>query len=357
MTHHEIANLRVGSQRLINNQKSCPKEMVSHFGAIQAQDYAMAKWAIGSRSGASEQTIEEAINAGEIIRTHILRPTWHFVSADDISWMLALSGPQVKKFTASICKKYDLDEKKLNQINTAIEKLLAGNNHLTRDEIMQELNFKKVSGQEFKGAVIMMNAELDGLVCNGKMKGKQSTYALLDERVRGAKTQLTKEEGLAKLAKKYFESHGPATVADFSWWSGFSLTTAKEAVNLIKSELNTIQIDTQTYWFGTSVLPDNNRNTSTLFLPSFDTFLIAYKNREASISLKNQPKAFTKNGIFKPVIVENGQVVGTWKRTVKKAGVKVEAQFFETVDKNKKESLVEVIASYGRYLDTKISIE
>jgi hypothetical protein len=357
MTPQEIAHFRVSSQKLINTQKSDPKEMVSHFGAIQAQDYAMAKWAVGARCGVSEKTIEEALNSGQIIRTHILRPTWHFVAADDIFWMLELAAPQVKKFTAAIAKKYDLDAKKLDQINTAIEKLLVGNTHLTRDEIMRELNFKNVSGAGFKSALIMMNAELDGLVCNGKMKGKKSTYALLKERVGESAKKLTKEEGLAKLAKKYFESHGPATVADFSWWSGFSITNAKLAINLVESTLISFQSGPHTYWFGASCLPNTTGNANIQFLPSYDEFLISYKNREASITLENQSRAFLKNGIFRPIIVENGQVIGTWKRTVKKECVKVETQFFEAMDSNKRESLFEGVKPYENYLETKIVIK
>ncbi|MFH6997780.1 winged helix DNA-binding domain-containing protein [Flavobacterium sp. FlaQc-57] len=228
MTHQEISHHRLVSQKLYKTSQTSPQEIVKHLGAMQAQDYAMAKWAIGSRCDASEKKIEETINSAQIIRTHILRPTWHFVSADDIYWMLDVSAPQVKRFTASAAKKYGFDAKKLDQTNTKIEKLLAGNNHLTRDEIMQELNIKKTSSDDFLSAAIMMNAELDGLVCNGRMKGKQITYALLEERVLKPKTKLTKEEGLAKLAQKYFESHGPATLLDFSWWSGFSPTVCKQ---------------------------------------------------------------------------------------------------------------------------------
>ncbi|MEP6803200.1 MAG: crosslink repair DNA glycosylase YcaQ family protein [Flavobacterium sp.] len=173
MTYQEISHQRLISQKLYKTTKSSPQEIVHHFGAMQAQDYAMAKWAIGSRCDSSEKDIEEAINSAQIIRTHVLRPTWHFVSADDIYWMLDLSAPQVKRFTVSAAKKYGYDTKKIYQINVQIEKFLSGNNHLTRDEIMQELNIKKSSSEDFLSAAIMMNAELDGLVCSGKMKGKK----------------------------------------------------------------------------------------------------------------------------------------------------------------------------------------
>lgn len=357
MTHQEIANYRLASQNLLETNPKSPQEIVRHLGAMQAQDYAMAKWAIGSRCGASEKVIEEVINSGKIIRTHILRPTWHFVAADDIHWMLALSAPQVKKITASAAKKYDFDAKKLDQTNAKIEKLLAGNNHLTRDEIMQELDIKKSSSQDFLGAILMMNAELDGLVCNGKMKGKQITYALLEERVGKPKMIFSKEEALAKLAKRYFESHGPATLLDFSWWSGFPPTTAKLAVHLIESELNSAVIGNQKYWFGTGFSNKDNFCESIHFLPAFDEILISYKTREASFLQEHQSKIFTNNGIFKPIILENGKVIGLWKRTMKKDHVKIETQFFSELEETKKNTLFEGIKSFENYLEIKISIE
>lgn len=357
MTHQEISHHRLVSQKLYKTTKSSPQEIVRHLGAMQAQDYAMAKWAIGSRCDASEKQIEEAINSAEIIRTHILRPTWHFVSAEDIYWMLDLSAPQVKRFTNSVTKKYGYDAKKLDQINSEIEKMLAGNNQMTRDEIMKELDIQKSTDQDFLDAAIMMNAELDGLVCNGKMKGKQITYALLEEKVAKPQTKLTKEEALAKLAKRYFESHGPATLLDFSWWSGFSPTTCKIAINAIELQLNSVEIDNQMYWFGNNSSDEIHFRESVHFLPAFDEILISYKTREASILLEHQSKAFTNNGIFKPVILENGKVIGTWKRTIKKDHAKIETQFFNTTEETKKTALFEGIKSFGNYLETKIIIE
>ncbi|MDQ6471198.1 winged helix DNA-binding domain-containing protein [Flavobacterium sp. LHD-80] len=357
MIHSEISHHRLVSQKLYKTSQCSPEEIVRHFGAIQAQDYAMAKWAIGSRCDSSEKEIEEAVNSAKIIRTHILRPTWHFVSSDDIYWMLDLSAPQVKRFTISAAKKFGYDAKKLDQTNNAIEKLLAGNNHLTRDEIMQELGISKTSKEDFLSAAIMMNAELDGLVCNGKMKGKQITYALLEERVAKPKNKLTKEEGLEKLAKRYFESHGPATITDFSWWSGFPPTICQQTVNAIGLQLNSVEIDGQIYWFGTDYSFESSFRESVHFLPAFDELLISYKTREASMQPEHQSKAFTNNGIFKPIILENGKVIGIWKRTVKKDHVKVETQFFNDTEFSKKKVLFEGIKSFEKYLETKIVIE
>lgn len=357
MTYQEISHYRLVSQKLYKTSPISPQEIVKHLGAMQAQDYSMAKWAIGSRCDSTEAVIEEAINSAEIIRTHILRPTWHFVSADDIYWMLDVSAPQVKRFTASAAKKYGYDAKKLDQTNSKIEKLLSGNNHLMRDEIMDELDIKKTSSADFLSAAIMMNAELDGLVCNGRMKGKQITYALLEERVTKPKSKLTKEEGLAKLALKYFVSHGPASVLDFSWWSGFSPTICQNAINAIKLRLNSIEIGGQIYWFGTDSSDENNFRESVHFLPAFDEILIAYKTREVSILQEHQSKTFTNNGIFKPIILENSKVIGMWKRTIKKDHTKIETQFFNETENHKKVVLFEGIKAFENYLETKIVIE
>ncbi|HEY1196689.1 winged helix DNA-binding domain-containing protein [Flavobacterium sp.] len=357
MTHEEISHHRLVAQNLYKTSTCTPQEVVKHFGAMQAQDYAMAKWAIGSRCDSSEKEIEEAVNSAKIIRTHILRPTWHFVASDDIYWMLELSAPQVKRFTNSAAKKFGYDEKKLNQVNSSIEKLLAGNNHLTRDEIMQELNIKKTSKEDFLSAAIMMNAELDGLVCNGRMKGKQITYALLEERVSKPKFKLSKEEALAKLAQRYFESHGPATLLDFSWWSGFAPTICKNAINAIELQLNSISIDNQLYWFKKEDTKENDFRESVHFLPAFDEILISYKTREASFNTEHQSKVFTNNGIFKPIILENGKVIGIWKRTIKKDHVKIETEFFNETENSRKEILFEGIKAFEHYMETKIVIE
>jgi hypothetical protein len=357
MVHQEISHHRLVSQKLYKKAPSSPQDIVHHLGAMQVQDYAMAKWAIGSRCDATEKAIEEAVNSAEIIRTHILRPTWHFVAAEDIHWMLDVSGPQVKRIVASYVKKYGFDDKKFEKINASIEKILAGNNHLTRDEIMQELNINKICSDDSLSGPIMMYAESVGLVCNGRMKGKQITYALLDERVDKPKTKLSKDEGLAKLAKRYFESHGPATLLDFSWWSGFSPTTCKQVISSIESELNSIEIDNQKYWFGTNFTDEDNFRESVHFLPAFDEILISYKTREASILQEHQSKAFTNNGIFRPIILENGKVIGTWKRTIKKDHTKIETQFFHEIENDKKVALFDSISSFENYLETKIVIE
>jgi hypothetical protein len=354
MDHSFIRNHRLKNQQLTETNFSNPEKLVSHFGAMQAQDYAMAKWAIGLRTGKAEKDIEYAINEGKIIRTHILRPTWHFVAAEDIYWMLELTAPNVKGLIISAAAKIGIEESHLNNYNEKLQRLLSNNNHLTRDEIITELGGIKRTTNTISPVLILMNAELDGIVCSGKMHGKKSTYALLDERVK-ATNKISKDEALAKLAGKYFKSHGPATIQDFSWWSGLSLTNSRLALELIKPELASFQIEGNIFWFYEASISNENDQLLHL-LPAFDEFLISYKDRTASIALEHQPLAFTKNGIFNPVIAINGKVEGTWKRSIKKETVKIEIKPIGSFDKYTSGLITNKAKMYGDFLDLKVEI-
>ncbi len=354
MTIDDIAKYRLINQQLYATQFTTHHDVVSYLGAMQAQDYAMAKWAIGIRQpSTTDNAIEQAINNGDIIRTHILRPTWHFVAAKDIRWIQALTSPHVKTINNSACKRLDLDKDILVRCNNIIEKLLRNNKQLTRPEIMAELSKKKIPTNDIRAALIMMNAELDGLICNCIMRGKQFTYALLDERIKPTPF-FTKDEALAELAKRYFYSHGPATLQDFIWWSGLSTSHAKVALELTKPILSSLQIDEQTYWLNDSILYQNN--DSVHFLPAFDELIISYKNRTAAISLAHQPKAFSNNGIFKPTILFNGKVIGTWKRSFKKDAVIMEFSYFDSFKKTKHQMIAAAAKQYGNFLNMEIII-
>ena len=323
-----IAQQRLHNQGIINTTFTKPSEVVAHLGAMQAQDYPMSKWAVGLRlPHATDENIEQAINEGSIVRTHILRPTWHLVAAQDIRWMLALTAPQVHQLVAYMYRQLELNEALLSRTDAIIAKALEGNNHLTRAELMTELDKEGINTSDLRSAHLMFHAELNGIVCSGAMRGKQMTYALLDERVSPTPT-LTREEALAELAKRYFVSHGPATLQDFVWWSGLKVSDARAGLEMIKSALISEKIDDQLYWFS-SHAPSFSHNTVHL-LPAFDEFMVSYKDRTASLSADNHTTAITGNGIFKPIVVVNGKVEGTWKRSVQKDKVKVETEFFNS---------------------------
>ena len=356
MTLSDIPNIRLHSQQIAGTKLKTPKEVVSWMGAMQAQDYQMAKWAIGARlPNSTHKEIEKAIDKGQIIRTHLMRPTWHLVSADDIYWMLELTAPYIKPAMNSNNKMFGLTEAIFSKCNKVIEKALAGGNHLTRDELMVLLNKAKISTEGLRSILIMFHAELDGVVCNGARKGKNQTYALLSERVPKVK-KLPTEEALAKLAEKYFSSHCPATLKDFIWWSGLPVKDARNALEMVKSNFISETIDSEAYWLTNSFSLPKKDKPSVYLLPAFDEFLISYKDRRASFPSGNHKKAFTSNGIFRPVIVINGHVTGIWKRTLKKDKVIIETDLFQPHNKLAKDLIEEKAKEFGKFLDKKVEV-
>jgi hypothetical protein len=356
MTLSDIALQRLKNQQLAGTGFKTPKDMVWYMGAVQAQDYTMAKWAIGARlPTASDKSIELAINRGDIIRTHVLRPTWHFVSAKDIRWMLALTGPRILSATASGFRLLGLEERLARRSNMLIAKALAGNKQLTRAELMAVLAGAGIKANSLQAIHLMLHAELDAVVCNGAMRGKQFTYTLLDEKVPQTNA-FQKEEALAKLALRYFTSHGPATLPDFAWWSGLTMADARAGLEANKKRLLSEKVNGQEYWFSGNAENIAGSKETVLFLPAYDEFMISYKDRAVSVDAAFTKKIITRNGIFNPVIVVNGKVTGTWKRSIKKGIIEITPLFFKRSDRLKKNVIDSATAYFGTFSGAKTKI-
>jgi hypothetical protein len=357
MKHTTIASLRLLNQQIATPRLKTAKELVGWMGAMQAQDYNQSKWAIGVRlPHLTESQIETAFNKGEIIRTHLMRPTWHFVSADDIYWMLELTAPQIKSAMKSRNRELGLTESVFGKSQEILVKVLEGNKSITRDELSVQLNKYGINTDEQRLPHILMEAEIDQIVCSGNIQGKKQTFTLLSERV-PAKNILTKEEALAKLAKTYFTSHGPATLPDFTWWSGLPVTDARKALEMNKPILMSETINDETYWFADTGPKPSPLTESVYLLPAFDEYLISYKNRSAAITIDHHKKAVSNNGIFRPVIVINGQISGLWKRTVKKDTALIELDHFRPHDQKEVLLIGKAAETFGRYAETKTEIK
>ena len=237
------------NQHLASPRFTDPADIVYYMGAIQAQDYTGAKWAIAQRlKGATDHSIEKAFTNGEIIRTHLMRPTWHFVHPLDIRWMLELTAPRVMAIAGTQHRQLQLDNAIFSKCEKAIFQAMQGGKQLMRDEIAEALQHAGVETNELRFIHIMMQMELIGLVCSGGRQGRQFTYALLDDRVPPVKS-MDKQEVLAALAERYFAAHGPATLRDYVWWSGLTVTDAKAGLEMVKHKLSSGISDGNTYSF------------------------------------------------------------------------------------------------------------
>jgi hypothetical protein len=325
---------------------------VQWLGAVQAQDYAAAKWAVGLRlPGASNDDIEQACDDGLLLRTHVMRPTWHFVSPVDIRWLLALTAPRVKAAISYYDRKLALDDTTLTSSNAALVKALQGGKHLTRSELAAALKHAGIATDDLQRLThIIMHAELDGIICSGARRGNQFTYALLDERVPQA-SPLDRDEALAKLARRYFTSHGPATLQDFVWWSGLTVADARSGLEMVASQLISEVIDGLTYWFAASTPPTKDFSQSVYLLPNYDEYVVGYTDRSAVFDASHTKKLDARgNVLFNHIVVVDGQVVGTWKRTVKKEEVIITPSFFTELAEDKRRAFEAAAERYGIFL-------
>lgn len=352
MTSAQIIRLRRRNQRLNRPVRSTIAETVAHFGAVQAQEYESAKWALGLRtSGATAASVEEAVARGEILRTHVLRPTWHFVHPADIVWMLELTAPRIRAAMAYVDRQHGIDAKTRARSTTAIARALEGGRHLTRTEIAAVLAKARIKTSNVGVLHLCAHAELDGVICSGARRGKQATYALLDERVRKPK-RLHREEALANLVKRYFTSHGPATIADCAWWSGLTIADVRRGI-AAAGELSSWTVDDREYWMAHEA--DAPRAVaSVLLLPSFDEYVVAYADRSAV--LKPEHKVTTRNGIFSPIIVVDGKIVGTWSRSIASRKVSIRVKTFDVLASKQRQQLHQRIADYSAFLGVPVEL-
>jgi len=316
MPRLDICNQRLANQHLSAQTLERPSDVVRLLGAVQAQDYGLAKWGVAQRTrNATDAAVENEISKGTILRTHVLRPTWHFVVAADIRWMLALTAPRVKMVLAHHDRTLELDEAVLRRSRTAMTKALEGGKQLTRAELSKVLERARIRTDDTQRlARIVMHAELDGIVCSGTRRGNQFTYALLDERVPPTKA-MERDAALFELAKRYFKTRGPATVHDFAWWSGLTKTDAKRGLQAVASELEQEIIDGRQYWFPAAARIKTKSPLARL-LPNYDEYFIGLKDRSAMLStLTAMGFGGDVSFLGGHILTIGGQVLGGWTRT------------------------------------------
>ena len=345
-----IETVRTYSQQLTDHAFDDAQELVSYMGAVQAQDMTMSKWALGIRlRQPSLQAVQEAVDSGKIIRTHILRPTWHYVAPDDIRWMLSLCGDRLRTaYMTSWWKHYEIDGHIYARFCDATSKLVSETDGLTIQELTDALAEYGWTTDQVK--TMLCTGEVEGLFCNGRERNRKNTYALLDERI-PATPNRSREEALALLALKYFRSHSPASQNDFVWWSGLSITEAKAAMNLIGNELIADRYEGEKLYIHESYVNHDTFCDGVHLLPPYDEYLISYADRSHVLDPKHKSKAHNNFGIFHPVVYSGGKIVGNWKKVKKKGGTGIETTFFTKTMAPGKRKLQTAIDRYLAFLE------
>ena len=346
----ELLQRRLRNQRLVRSRLRRPADVVSWLGAVQSQDFSAAKWGVSLRaSDVSEASVDRAFDDGEILRTHILRPTWHFVHRDDLRWMLALSGPRVDSTLRHYYKVQELDAKLFRRSRTVLERVLEGGRSLTRAELGAALASARISTSGIRLAFVVMQAELTSVICSGPRRGKQFTYMLFEERVGKTRT-MARDEALGELTRRYFTSHGPATIRDFVWWSGLTVVDARAGLAMNASTLVQDQVDGLTCWHDGRRLGSAASSPFVRLLANYDEYFIAFKDRGCFTEPRPSTATSRDRSIFAHQLVIDGQLCGAWSRTLRPRRVDISVRPSRVLTSAEQDAIEVESGRYGRFL-------
>lgn len=335
-TRPQMTNLisnRLLAQQLISQQFSEPEALVGWFGAMQAQESRLFRMAIAMRlKRPSLARVDEALADGRLVRLHLNRTTWQVVSAADVRWMLGLHREQIHRSVASFARSNGLamDKATIGQSHRLMKEVLVGR-HLDRNSLYELHRAAGIKISKHQLAYCLLLAEADGLVCSGPMKGRMATYALLDERV-PPQPDISTEEKMERLARRYFQSHGAATLADFVWWTGLPKRLCKQGVEALGDAVRSEQHHGETYCWMQTARHRGFRRGRHLLLPSYDEYLIGYRSRHLVVPEGYAHKVDNHFGIFYPVILRDGMVVGNWKGDGKRGDYGLQQTYFDPAD-------------------------
>ncbi|HEU4827938.1 MAG TPA: winged helix DNA-binding domain-containing protein [Gemmatimonadales bacterium] len=334
-----------------------PQAVVSRLGAVQAQDFGAAKWGVGLRGrGLVDAEVERAFNAGELVRTHVLRPTWHFVAPADLRWLLRLTAPRVHLANGPYYREAGIDAAVIRRSTAILERVLRDRNYRTRAELGAALTRGRVEASDARRlSYLMMRAELDGVVCSGPLRGKQHTYALLEERVPPA-ASLDRDDALHELARRYISTRGPATAHDLAWFSGLTVAEARRGIASLGGA-TVQQVDGRDYWTDGPGRPRPVAGRAVHLLPNFDEYFIGLRDRGAILDRLRMAKVpMPTPALERHVIAVGGQLVGGWKRTLSRKGVTVELQVVVRLSRQEQQALTRAVEAYGDFLQLPMEI-
>ena len=343
---------RFTAQHLTGPRASSAPGAVETLLAVQSQDHHGAKWSLGQRvENATEASIQEAFDDGRILRTHLLRPTWHYVTPEDIGWLLRLTSPRVQRLNGTMYRQQELDAATLSRAADLIAEALRGHRYLTRAELGAKLTERGIPAEKMRLAYLVMNAELEGLICSGPMRGRQHTYALLEERAWGPR-YLENDEALAEIAYRFFRGHGPATLEHLVWWSGLKVADARAGIAMARPRLGNEPINGEAYYFSPDA--DLVGDCSGAFLiPEYDEVLVG--SRELPIRDNAPPADGWADTYLRPVLID-GDRVGTWKRTFAGRKALLEINRLGRLNGQQRRSLAAAAGRYSGFLQMPVEL-
>jgi hypothetical protein len=348
----DLSQRRLRNQYINGSRLEEPAEVVRALCAVQAQDYYSALWAIGLRlRRVREATIEEAIIERRIVRTWPMRGTLHFVAAEDVRWLIGLLAPRtLRRNAARLRRDFGIDHPLISRASKVVKVALSGGCALTRAALYEQLEAQGIETGQQRGMHILWWLAHEALICCGPRAGKQHTFVLLDEWIPPGRSSVTREEALALLARRYFAHHGPATRADFVWWSGLAVADANAAIEGARSQLSAEEDGKTIWWSGAGAPGRATRGASCHLLPVYDEYTVGYADRSAALGAVHSKRVAAGHGIFRAPIVIDGSIVGSWTREIDKSRVDIRVVPLSRFDREQLRSIDEAAERYGSFL-------
>ena len=353
-----IAGARLRTQRLSGTPFEDAVEAVRRMGAVQSQDYPAAKWALAQRlGGATDAALDRLYDQGAILRTHVLRPTWHFVLPEDIRWLLELTGPRVLAGAAGRWRQLEIDREVIARSRAAWHAALSGGRSMTRSELGGVLAAAAISSEGQRLPHLAMALELEGFLVSGPRRGKQLTWALLEERAPGS-ASMEPQDALRELARRYFSFHGPAQLQDFAWWSGLTLADARKGISLAGADLSSRSVDGKDYWHSPGLEWGLADKGAVHLLPNFDEYTVGYRDRSALLHADYpfRPELFAFSSILSNIVTVGGEVRGAWRKIASARGVRVEVSPLAPPSRSVRTGVEEAVRRFGRFLERPVDM-
>lgn len=352
----EVAHRRLHRQHLSGPPLPDAVAVVRHLGASQAQEVPMSRWSLGMRSGTDDATVLAALDDGRIVRTHALRATWHYLAAEDLRWVQALTGPRVQQVNRSVDRQVGIDDEAVARTHRAVTTALRGGEHLTRRELGDVLARAGVEATGLRLAYLLMRLELDAVIASGAVHGTRQTYALVDERVPDG-LDLVGDDALAELTRRFFTGHGPAAEKDLVWWATLTLTQVRRGIALCEGELVEDEVDGVRLWSAPGPAPAPDPSPTAHVLQGYDEYGVAYTASRFVTNVAGLSVAPPgSNMVIAPLLVD-GQVVGWWRRVVARDGVVAQPRPARPLTDAERAAVESAFASYARFAALPVRVD
>ncbi len=358
---NQLALQRLHNQFLSTSYPGSLGELMAALGAVQGQDYLGTLWSLGLRSGLDQAQVEAGYaqpgEAATIVRSWVLRGTLHFVHARDLVWMVDLVAPRLLNGLARRYRELELDAVTCQRSDDLLARTIQSEGPLERKALLSRLEAAGISTAGQRGIHLLQHASLQGLIYQAAVRRNQAVFEL-SERLPPGTQFATREAALAELARRYFTSHGPATIQDFTWWSGLTATEARQALKAVQAELASMSVSGVTYWMADDTPAEPEIVPERVYLlPGFDEYLLSYKDRTASISPEHQRLWMSNtNGMLLNTIMIDGQVVGQWQRSLMKKNVQVGVFRFVALSDRQEAALTEAARRYAQFLGLELVV-